>query len=236
MKKLFTFLLLVIFNYSYSQSINNSTINQEIDSVKKLVYTTDNQKIKLKNLIELCYKYRNDFYDSDSLLKYTRIGIDISIKSKQDSFLIRFYNYTAANYNDYGVYDKALEVNIDILKIAEKMNDWNEIVNAKVAMANIYTNTNEYTLAKKYYYEALNFRNQEKLTTPMDTLNRGYIYGNLAGFYSVIKNYDSSIFYLKKNLELLKENGTSLNYLVTTYCNLGDDYLKKGDFENALLC
>ena len=117
MKKLFTFLLLVIFNYSYSQSINNSTINQEIDSVKKLVYTTDNQKIKLKNLIELCYKYYNDFYDSDSLLKYTRIGIDISIKSKQDSFLIRFYNYTAANYNDYGVYDKALEVNIDILKI-----------------------------------------------------------------------------------------------------------------------
>ena len=235
MKKIFTFLLLVIFNYSYSQSINSRDINQEFDSVKKLVNTTDNQKVKLKNLVELCNKYYNDFYDSDSLLKYTRIGIDISMKSKQDSFLILFYNYAAANYNDYGVYDKALEVNINILKIAEKMNDEDNIANTKVEMANIYTNTNDYTLAKEYYYEALNLKKKEKLITHSDTLNRCYIYGNLGGFFSVIKNFDSSIFYYKKNLELLEENGTLLNYLVTTYINLGDDYLKKGDFENAKL-
>jgi tetratricopeptide (TPR) repeat protein len=235
MKKVFTFLLLVIFNYSYSQSINNNDINQEIDSVKKLVNTTNNQNVKLKNLVELCNKYYYDFYDSDSLSKYTRIGIDISIKSKQDSFLILFYNYTVANYNDYGVYDKALEVNIDILKIAEKMNDEDNIANTKVEMANIYTNTNDYALAKKYYYEALNFRKKEKIRTYNDTLNWCYIYGNLGRFYSVIKNFDSSIFYYKKNLELLEKNATLLNYLVTTYINLGDDYLKKGDFENAKL-
>ena len=65
-------------------------------------------------------------------------------------------------------------------------------------------------------------------------LFRSYIYGNLAGFYSEINNLDSTIFYDKKNLELLEKNGRSFNYLITAYFNLGGDYLKKGDFEKAI--
>lgn len=113
-------------------------------------------------------------------------------------------------YLELGIFDKAYE----FLQKAHSV--YPENSRLKIDFGNYYYKINDYKTAQRYYLEA----------DSKDLTNNAQLYSNIASTYFVTENYDQSIEYLNKAINLY----TSDPFF---YFHLGLCYLLKGAFPQA---
>lgn len=86
----------------------------------------------------------------------------------------------------------------------------------------------DFTQALESYFEAANIANSNK-----NNRDLGLVHISIADVYSIIRNHDNAVNYYKTGIELLKNEGDSLNY-ANGISNLGDEYFMNKEYDLAI--
>jgi len=130
-------------------------------------------------------------------------------------------------YYDRNEFEKALYY---LLKVDSIMPQLGDAVLAAKTLNNVglcYSSLKNYTLAKKYYQQAL--QEYTRLDMPLDI---ALAYFNLGSMYNNLNQPDSAIYYLDKSLPLARESG-DLQRASRCYEFLADAYALKGNYSKA---
>ena len=165
------------------------------------------------------------------------------ILSQQALYLARRIDYLegesqslgalANTFSKIGNYSRALELNIEKLKLEEKRNKPRNLATVHIAIGVIYREQEEYRKALEYYSKAdsvIRENNIENL--------KYYIALNIGDAYNLLGISDSAFSYFNKSLELAKafpEKDLVEDFIGTSMTGLGHCYLKLGSYENSLI-
>ncbi len=135
---------------------------QKTDSLIHISQTTKDEKQRMKVLNTIAWNIA--YQDLKLGEKYSLLAIEQAKKIKDSASLARAYNTIATIYNDQGKTDSAIEFQMKALGINKKLK-LNENIGSNYAnLGNIYANTNQLPIAKKYYLLAYDFISRESGT------------------------------------------------------------------------
>ncbi len=174
----------------------------------------DDSELFLKDIhyMSSCYYYLNM---PDSLLFYSKIGLQKSSESGNAVYQAKFYN-NIGDYYDYTNYTaKALEYYLKSLETIKKTGNLFETAREKISIGIVYYQTDELDKAKRYYFEALEIG--KKLNDPdiMSAVN-----SNLGAVYFKEQKFDSANYFMEKSLEMDILKNDMFNY-TASLINLG---------------
>ena len=130
-------------------------------------------------------------------------------------------------------------INSDILKSKTFLSDLSEIaINSK----------DDNLLAHYYFYEAMLLQLQNNMLGALNSyfkslkhtelsgnsILNGALYNNIASCYNTLKDYDNSIYYFKKSIQLYEQKEDFSN-MASLYNNLGMSYSYKLKLDSAIL-
>ncbi|WP_299249374.1 tetratricopeptide repeat protein [uncultured Aquimarina sp.] len=149
---------------------------------------------------------------------------EIQNKDSYESRKCAVYNNIGLVYNATGEFKKSEFYLLKALKISNKIHQPYHSLAPLCSLGN-------YKLGLKQYDEALNYF--QKYSKVADSLNNKshlrIALNNISYTYYLKKNYDKSIFYAKKSLELISKNVRELGS--DTYHTLGVNYLELGNYK-----
>ena len=147
-------------------------------------------------------------------------------KAKTDTDRINL-NIKKINVLSRSNLDTAIYLSAQQLKKAEKLNFYTGIIKLHNQLASSYTFKGNYNSAKA------NIQFVEKYIKPSDSLNFANIYASYGMMYGVQANYDSSIKFYDKAIEL-NERLNNVNELPANYANIAIGYQQLANFSKAL--
>ena len=265
MKKLLLIILLIINTNLFSQvkkqidSLEILLKNTKKDVVKikiieqlgELTYDSDSVKFNYykKQLKKLSYKLKSDlgfvklyiFEGADhyihgrtnkSILSFKK-ALFFSKKAKSDVAMATCYNNIAGMESVNSNYKIAISNYMESLKIHEKRKDLKEQFSSLRSIIDLYIVLEDFTNVEKYIHKALPLLPNSK----KDISATFRFYQNLGTFYRFKGNYELSIEYLKKSINLVKVNyqGLNENQNGFAYVEMALTYLKVKDYKNAKL-
>ena len=265
MKKLLLIILLIINTNLFSQvkkqidSLEILLKNTKKDVVKikiieqlgELTYDSDSVKFNYykKQLKKLSYKLKSDlgfvklyiFEGADhyihgrtnkSILSFKK-ALFFSKKAKSDVAMATCYNNIAGMESVNSNYKIAISNYMESLKIHEKRKDLKEQFSSLRSIIDLYIVLEDFTNVEKYIHKALPLLPNSK--NGISAIFR--FYQNLGTFYRFKGNYELSIEYLKKSINLVKVNyqGLNENQNGFAYVEMALTYLKVKDYKNAKL-
>ncbi|MBK9937854.1 MAG: tetratricopeptide repeat protein [Chitinophagaceae bacterium] len=134
----------------------------------------------------------------------------------------------ANTFRKFGNFSKALELNIQKLKLEEKRNNQRNMASVLNNIGTVYVLQEEYRKALEYYSKAdsiIRKYNVEEL--------KYYITLNIGDVYNRLDISDSAFTYFSKSLELAK-NENDGDLIGTSMTGLGHSFLKLGSYKNSL--
>ena len=180
------------------------------------------------NIVKTYWYISNAYQDSraDSALLYAQLGLNLAKKSNykrgQEFMLLQL----AFAYQQIGDSPKALQYDIDYLKIVEANQDNKKISEAYINIASLNQLEGDHTKALSYLKKA------EKLSIEGHFENIKAIYVNLTDVYEKSNDLKNAFAYASISLNnALKEKDTS--YIGMSYNNIGNVYLKSGKQNEA---
>lgn len=232
-KIFFIFSLFIYFNFSYSQD------------VKKLVYKAFASKDSSEYYFRLAKKNCKTTADEaeyffgqnarccdygllDSSIVYGKKAIEKLKQTKNNNYLYYVYNNLAKAYREKGQYEKAINIIIEGLKIAEVENKEYWIANYNTNIALNYHDFESY--AKGVYYGKKGFK-YAVLSKTKDINSISTALNSIAINFDDWHKPDSALYYHKKIFKYVKGKDTlGVNY---TYNNIGNTLLKLKKYKEA---
>ncbi|HNR17713.1 MAG TPA: tetratricopeptide repeat protein [Chitinophagaceae bacterium] len=217
---LLLFLFLVIPVLGFSQK-------SKIDSLRSLLATekTDSNRVKLM------WQLARDIgiYNPDTA----------QVLSQQALYLARNIGYLEGESRSLGVlantlikignYPRALELNIQKLKLEEKRNVPRNFASVLMNIGVVYVLQDEYRKALEYYSKAdsvIQLHNIDDL--------KYYITLNIGDVYNRLNISDSAFTFFNKSLELARKLDDG-DLIGTSMTGLGHSYLKLGSYQQSLI-
>lgn len=185
----------------------------------------------LEILLEKGKKYREEGKSDSALIifglieqRFCSIG-EKEIWDKEDIERIIIALQTSAQiYFYFCNYDKALELFLKALSIAEKSNYSQSLTPIYNGIGNVHSAFKDYEVSKKYYLKAYEYaRDKHTLSAT---------YNNVGTVYICLEEYDSAVGFLEKAYLLMKEQN-SVYYKPLS--NLGLAYHRRYLFKEALV-
>lgn len=206
----------------------NFNLNAQIkDSILKVIYTTQNDSIKIasyEKLIGLTI-YDGNLNKADSLLNnLINLKVKTFIKYKQlvCMALSAYLNELKGNYS------KALKLYLNALKIAEDLKYTSHIVSINSNIGVVYFTQNEFNKSLHYYFNAIKVVKDSKVS-----INLGNFYSNIGNVYYKKKELEKAKGYYLQALKHYKTQN-KLTGIASAKNNLGSVCLELNKFEEAL--
>lgn len=219
MKSVFTYLFLLLLPLSQLTAQENSAI----DSLQKVIATTNDKKVKANAMVELSLEYIN--FDSQKAYEYAKQSIDFSQKINYPHGIVEGMNSLATLENNRGNFSQALIVLRDALVLAEENKDPTATARCFLNMGNIYTTLknnqkaiDSYQKAYDLYYQHKDF---DKSIIALNRIaNRHMDIGNELNdtnyYFKAIKIY-SKAFKIATQINDIKK-------IINSYANMADSY------------
>lgn len=196
------------------------------DSISKLLKseTTDTGRVRqMWNLADIMNKY-----NPDSALQIAQEALYIAQKIKDQEGESRSLGILANSFMKIGNYPRALELNIQKLKLEEKRNKPRSLASVLMNIGIVYVYQEEYRKSLEYYSKADSVINKFNVTD--------FKYGivlNLGDVYDRLNVSDSALIYFNKSYELAKKlDGYKMGKSLT---GLGHSYRKLGSNQQSLI-
>ncbi|QYJ68132.1 tetratricopeptide repeat-containing sensor histidine kinase [Flavobacterium litorale] len=205
-------------NYEEFQSASKKIDSTSLSTQDKALYYYLNARaLELNNEEGKAYEYlrasRKLYLSIDSVSKAMDINLDIA-------YLLQAQEGNTIPYKFY------IE---EYLSYAEKIQDTLKMVKGYGNMAMCHAANNNYDISIDYYKKGLNLLDY----TDFKTVKSSF-YNNLANLYNEKLNQpDAGIYYLKKDIEILKEINAPAEDYFHNYVNLASSYRHKKDFITA---
>ena len=260
MNKLFILLLLLITNYTFSQTRVTDSLVKAFNKCK-----VDTERID--NLIATAKAY-NEINPKRSI-DYGKAALKIAQNINSDQREVFAYKAIGDGYDLTGNVSEAISNYQEGYSIACKINDLQSMANLKLDLGGHYTDIGNEALSLEYFESAeLTFTqlNDYKGLCRTDiylvdalihgkgdykktlyylerarriSINHGnylleFIYSNFAGYFNKIKNYSSSIDYANKAI-LYAEKRNNLYVLAEQYLLMAQIYVIQNNLPNAKL-
>ena len=179
----------------------------------KLHKNSDAQFLIPYNISQSIY-YRTEGLFNDAK-KYAEQAL-VYANSHKDSleFKAKIYNSLGAIADDESNIQVAIKFHLIALRYAEKYNDPTLLATILAGLGRAYLYLSEFDIAKEYLVRAIAIKEQSK---QYDFYLAAY-YTNLSNCYDAEGNYEESLYYLDKSIELNKSNNNLIN-LITAYNN-----------------
>lgn len=232
-RKLFLFTAL-FFSFLLSAQNNSALLKKAFTSKDSSDYFFKKAKKAIKNPVDeaeyyFCKNaYCSDFGKQDSAIYYGKIAIVKFKKLKDDNKLLYVYNNLSTVYKAQGQNDKANEMILTALQLAEKIKNDYWIANLYNILSVNYHDFEEYKkgifYAKKGYNTALQSKKK-------DVYVIGYSLTAIAINYDDWNKPDSALFYHRKIFDYIKGKDTLL--FGHAYNNIGNTLLKQKKYKQA---
>ena len=169
--------------------------NAKIDSLKKILSTSQQDTSKLIILVEICWQYRN--VQSDTAVMYGNRAIKMAQNLKKDEIQAKTYSYLSAIYRNKGDYTTALSMSQKSIELAEHSGNKEEIGYALQNMGENNAKLKNYKQAIEYTLKAL--RNFEEIN---NLRGIAFCYLTLGNIHSADNNLPKSHYYYSKALKV----------------------------------
>ncbi|MEO6306224.1 MAG: SpoIIE family protein phosphatase [Bacteroidia bacterium] len=205
------------------------------EKIEKLIQKITQDKedtIKVLDLVDLStYYYYSDF---EKAVKAGQEALDISKKINYNRGKIRALNSLADNYWFRANYDKAFNYYYKAYRISDSIRDNRSVAEALYNLGWISC------IQQKHYKDDIYLYKSLKIATEIKDTNRlSALYNAFASYYSnkfvdllEKNNFDSSLIYFKKGIDLCKKT-RSYHGLSIFYANFGDLFYAAQDFKSA---
>ncbi|OFX36674.1 MAG: hypothetical protein A2X08_09890 [Bacteroidetes bacterium GWA2_32_17] len=199
--------------------------NNQIDSLKQLLYTDKIDTNKVIHLNNLCREYEN-ISSHDTALLIGNTALQLAIKLKYPKGEAISYNNIGTIYFQQNDYEKALKNFLTSLKI--EIADEKGIAATYNNIGLVYEAQAKYDMALENYFTALKIQIKigDKRGIASSYSNIGIVYGEQTNYSMALKNHFIS-------LKIRKENGDKKG-IATSYNNIGIIYGAQGNYDKAL--
>lgn len=217
---LFLSVFLFISSGGYSQKV-------KADSLARLLATEKEDT----NRVTLMWRLASaaSVYDPDTALILSFQALSLAKKINYTEGESRATGILANTFMKIGNYPRALELNIEKLKIEEKRNNPHNLASVLMNIGIVYVLQEEYPKALEYYAKAdsvIRKYNVELLKYNI-ALNTGDVYDRL-------NDSDSAFIYYSRSLEIARASGDP-DYIGISMTGLGHTYRKLGNQLESLL-
>ncbi|MES2554661.1 MAG: sensor histidine kinase [Bacteroidota bacterium] len=160
------------------------------------------------------------------------IKAELLIDESIDSITISdVYSVRGTIYQNFKKYEWAIQWHHKALGIRKRHGNLKKTSNSKFNLANLYYQTENFNLSKKYHLESL----AEILQTNVDEVDLITRYNSLGSLYKDLGKRDSALYYLNKSLKIIEKHQlTSSDEAMNVYLNLGIIYEERGEYKLAL--
>lgn len=215
-------LLLVCLFFSYA----SFSQKDKADSLRFLLTNekADTNRVNLLRQLATAIGVYNP--DTALILSYQSLSLARNIGYVEGES--RAIGVLANTFRKFGNFSKALELNIQKLKLEEKRNNQRNMASVLNNIGTVYVLQEEYRKALEYYSKAdsiIRKYNVEEL--------KYYITLNIGDVYNRLDISDSAFTYFSKSLELAK-NENDGDLIGTSMTGLGHSFLKLGSYKNSL--
>lgn len=230
----FTFFILSPFSLLSVPTISDSILQlqntrTEDSMVIELSKTRDNyKKIEILNQLIL---FEND-YDVLKSLQHNKEMLQLIEQTPHIKKAEIYYTNAAIIYLSADVYDKALELFLKALRIAEDIQNKSYISKLQSNIGAVYFRLGKYEQALNYYEESLKIIDQ--LSSEGDTVQSKMlpnIYNNIGLVYGLQDKPAKAVFYMEKAIEVVDTNNQGR--LGQFYNNISEQYYKTGNKKKA---
>ena len=220
MKKI-TVLLLAI-----AVAINTSSQDTEVDSLRKILVTTNEDTNHVWTLISLARSY--EYYKPDTAMYYAQQATQLARKLHFGKGEANSLDEIAYLLSQTGNYPKALETAFKSLRIYEALDNQRGIAVSYNTIGIIYNEQGESRQALNYFFKSKAI--MEKLKEENSVIIRTE---NIADVYEKMNLLDSALFYENKGYKM-RFVINDMNQINITLINLGNIHSKRGDTDTAL--
>ena len=203
----------------YTEAINQYNKSLELISASKI----DTLHISLNNDIGSVYLSMNNYNSAEIFFKEALLASEKLNALKGQAIS---QGLLGASYEKQGEYLKALEYQRKSLKLFETLKDSSGISLINENIGSIYEDLIQYDKAYEYFIKAYNYLKDTETHAEINVLN------NLGDVYRKKGEYEKSILYTKKALELaikIKDN----NELQSAYKDMSKAYAFSEDYTKA---
>jgi signal transduction histidine kinase len=239
--------------------LTNGQNNHKADSLKHELRFAKEDTTKVKLYYDICWEYIWSY--PDSALLYAASGLKLAQQLNFMKGQIRLMSINSISWGVKGNYSKELQSNLQILELAEKLNDPVEVAEAMEYIGATYYESGDYRKALAYYYKA-------KSNATLFRRDNSILSGFIGEAYFQFNNLDSAAIYIRRAYEadihakshwsvpyyfmgkISEKNGDAIqafNYYkkgigfsshildkVEGYVNLASFYKNKGDQDSAI--
>ncbi|HMU47719.1 MAG TPA: tetratricopeptide repeat protein [Chitinophagaceae bacterium] len=200
---------------------------QKADSLNLLLKTEQEDTIRVRLMWQMASAI--GIYNPDSALKLSFKALSIARNIDYTEGESRSIGVLANTFLRIGNYPRALELNIEKLKLEEKRNKPRNMASVLMNIGVVYAMQEEYDKALEYYYQSdslIQLHNIESIKYNI-ALNTGDAYDRL-------NLSDSSYHYFSKSLEIARKL-EDIDLIGTSMTGLGHSYRKQGRFNESLV-
>ena len=219
-KYILLLILLTISIVSFSQKDKADSLSLLLAKEK-----TDTNRVNLLRQLATAIGVYNP--DTALILSYQSLSLSRNIGYIEGES--RAIGVLANTFRKFGNFSKALELNIQKLKLEEKRKNHRNMASVLNNIGTVYVLQEEYRKALEYYSKAdsiIRKYNVEEL--------KYYITLNIGDVYNRLEISDSAFTYFSKSLELAR--GLNDGDLIgTSMTGLGHSFLKLGSYKNSLM-
>lgn len=198
--------------------------NKEIDSIKQLIATVDNDSLKQQWYNQL--RRMTHYSDIDESMNYTRKFLELSQK-RNDSLSIAFGQFYLGNgYFEKSNYNESLENYLKAADYFEKTKDSIRLASVLNGIGGAYEKNGNDSISLKYYLQS--FEISEGLK---DNRRSALALNNIANIYKNRGNVEQSIKHLEE--AVIKLTDKDIQYLNPIRVNLANSYNDNGETRRA---
>lgn len=238
-----------------ADSLSQLLKNMPLDSNKINTYLKLHDELRLSNFIEASKIARISYLEALNLdwekgIAHTgrNFGVALNLLGKYDSAIdvlnkSIFYSKAIGDTSNVGYclmtlgniqydqtnYDEALAYYTECLATYKSIDNYAGMSSAMIWIGIIYQYAqSDYASAIEVYKEAIGYAELGN-----SSLNKGYIYGNLATIYNDTQSYDSALFYYRKAL-VIKQKHNDERGIGNGYNNIANVYFNLSKMDSAL--
>lgn len=192
-------------------------------SAKLAVEKTDTGRVKLMWQMGSAIS----IYNPEEALAVAQKAVLLAKRIKDEEGLSRSLGVLANTFSNIGNYPRALEYNLEKLKLEEKRKNYRNLASVLMNIAVVYVLEEEYQKALSYY------RKSDSVITSFQVNDlRYYIKVNLGDVYDKLGVPDSAYQYYKLSLDFAKSAGDP-DFIGASMTGLGHYYRKKINNDSA---
>ena len=220
------------------QQAGTAFYNLDGEKSLQLSHKALSQAYALKNDVLMSKAYNliglniEEFYDPNKALKYYQKALEHAKLSQNDSVKI-WVNNNLGNWYSYRKNDfqKSIPYYKEGLRNAEKINDWVEVMYAKLSIAGAYFGANRFQEGYVFLKST-----EADVNRSQDDEPKLHYHSLIGSYYSHLGQSQKAEYHFEKALQLGKKNKDNLldAYLIDVYNDFSDHYKRIGQYEKAL--